>query len=51
MPPGQIALDLRLALGEPVKRSMQGVSGGVAQVEEGCEGGLPAGAEFAFDAR
>ena len=46
---GQLALDPELAVGVPVERGVQVVDRGVVEVEEGGEGRLAGGAEFAFD--
>ena len=48
---GELALDGVLAGGEPVHGVIEVVGGGVAEVEQGGEGGLAGGAEFAFDAQ
>ena len=48
---GELALDGRLALGEPVERSVEVIGGGVLTAEERAEGGLAGGAEFALDAQ
>ena len=47
----ELALDGGLAQGEPVHGVVEVVGGGVAEVEQGGEGGAAGGAEFALDAQ
>ena len=48
---GELALDGVLARGEPIHGLVEVVGGGVADIEQGGEGGLAGGAELAFDAQ
>ena len=48
---GELALNGGLAQGEPVHGVVEVVGGGVAEVEQGGQGGAAGGAEFALDAQ